>query len=71
MQLPEGFENDGDDNKGDKSDHAIALAFSIVSLFMMLAIVCMLAYWLLLRKKKFDDKKDTSKKSKLFFKGFF
>jgi len=62
MQLPEGFENDGDDNKGDKSDHAIALAFSIVSLFMMLAIVCMLAYWLLLRKKKFDDKKDTSKK---------
>lgn len=57
-------ENENDENKDDKTNYAIALAFSIVSMFMMLAVVCMVSYWLLSRKKKSDIEKSTCKKRK-------
>ena len=60
-------ENENDENKDDKTNYAIALAFSIVSMFMMLAVVCMVSYWLLSRKKKSDIEKSTCKKSKECF----
>jgi len=61
-EKSEDTESENDENKDDNNNYAIALAFSIVSMFMMLALVCMISYWLLSRKKKSDVEKSSSKK---------